>query len=63
MLNPYGKLSKACLWDWFITIVELNPSYKHVMELSTTLKSNKRMFMHWRSTHNYVIILLPCYRK
>jgi hypothetical protein len=41
MPSPYEKLSRACLWEWFITSGELKPNYKHAMEVGTTMKSNK----------------------
>jgi hypothetical protein len=41
MPSPYEKLSRACLWGWFITSGELKPNYKHAMEVGTTMKSNK----------------------
>jgi hypothetical protein len=41
MPSPYEKLRIACLWDWFTTTSELKSSYKHVVELGTTMKSNK----------------------
>lgn len=42
MPSLYEKLHKACLWDWFTTFGELKPNYNHVVELDTTMKSNKK---------------------
>jgi hypothetical protein len=39
--NPYEKLSRACLWEWFTTSCELKPNYKHALEVGTTMKSHK----------------------
>jgi len=36
MPSPYEKS-----WDWFTTTSELKPIYKHLVELDTTMKSNK----------------------
>jgi hypothetical protein len=42
MLNPYEKLSRACLWEWFITSGDLKPNYKDAMEVGITMKSKKK---------------------
>jgi hypothetical protein len=36
----------ACLWDWFATTSELKSSYKYVVELGTTMKSNNKESVH-----------------
>jgi hypothetical protein len=46
MPNPYEKLRMACLWDWFAATSELKPSYKHVVELGPTMKSNDKESVH-----------------
>ncbi len=42
MPSPYEKLSRACLWEWYTTSGGLKPNYKHVMQVGTTVKSNKK---------------------
>ncbi len=42
MRSLYEKLIRACLWEWFITNGELKSNYKHIVELGTSMKSNKK---------------------
>jgi hypothetical protein len=44
MQAPYERLSVTCLWKWFTTSIELKPNYMYVMEVGTTLKSNKKNY-------------------
>jgi hypothetical protein len=41
MSSLYEKLIRACLWEWFTTNGELKSNYKHVVEVGTSMKSNK----------------------
>jgi len=38
----YEKLIRACLWEWFTTNDELKSIYKHVVDIGTSMKSNKK---------------------
>ncbi len=42
MPSPYEKLSRACSWEWFTPSGQLKPNYKHVVQVGTTMKSNKK---------------------
>jgi hypothetical protein len=40
--NPYEKIGKASLWDWFTLNGELKPNYIHATKPGTIVKQNKR---------------------
>jgi hypothetical protein len=42
MPNLYEKLIRPCLWEWFTTNDKLKSNYKHVVEVGTSMKSNKK---------------------
>ncbi len=61
MPSLYEKLIRVCLWEWFITNGELKSNYKHVMEVGTSIKFNKKsmhvMKNYLEVCHSLVVML------
>jgi len=39
--NPYEKLGRPSLWDWFTPHGDLKPNYIHAQQLGTAIKKTK----------------------
>jgi len=64
--NPYEKLGKASLWDWFTPNGEFKPNYIHVAKLEITIKQNERnllVFEKHPKLQNVMVSLLQSCEK